>query len=247
MPKHAGGRTGDGHAHAAIGLRHKHPHQREARCRLLELEVSRTLGDGEADRGDDLTLLQRRGVHADKEVVGLDLALVGDDRGSEAQHRTGVAGSRVIVGHRATQRATRAHLAVADVGRQVGQPRDRGFHIGAGGDIGMARHGPDDQRVAFTANTRQFGDTVQVDDLFGIGQAQAHGGQQALPTGQQLAALGDQLRGRGGRGRGLKGECVHGADLLKLWRFEWLPTRGAAMQACQSPSRPADAARPARR
>ena len=36
--------------------------------------------------------------------------------------------------------------------------------------------------------------TVQVNDLLGVGQAQPHGRQQALPARQQLAALSDELR-----------------------------------------------------
>jgi hypothetical protein len=80
----------------------------------------------------------------------------------------------------------------------------------------MARHGADDQRVALAADARQFGNAVQVHDLFRVGQAQPHGRQQALPAREQFAALGDELRGSGDGGRRFKSECVHGGSPYAL-------------------------------
>ena len=198
VAEHAARSPRHSHTHTRIKLRHKHAHQREARGRLLELHVGRALWDREADGGDDLALIQRGGVHAHKKVVRRNLAPVGDDRSPQAQHRAGVTGSGIVVSHGAPQRAACAHLPVANTGSQVGQSRDGGFDLAAGRHIGVARHGADHQSIALAANARQLGNAVQVNDLLGIGQAQAHRRQQALPTGQQLAALGNELRGGGG-------------------------------------------------
>jgi hypothetical protein len=64
------------------------------------------------------------------------------------------------------------------------------LHVGACGHVGVARHGADDQALPSRRMPGQLGDAAQVDDLFRVGQAQAHRRQQALPTGQQLAAWG---------------------------------------------------------
>ena len=54
--------------------------KREARW--IELLVAGALGDREADLGDDLRAVEGGGEHALEEVVGGDLAAVGDDGGA---------------------------------------------------------------------------------------------------------------------------------------------------------------------
>ena len=223
MAEHAARSPRHSHTHTRIKLRHKHAHQREARGRLLELHVGGALRDGEAHSGDDLALVQRGGVHAHKKVVCRNLAPVGDDRSPQAQHRAGVAGGGVVVGHGAPQRAACAHLPVSNASGQVGQGRNGSLHFAAGRHIGVARHGTNHQGIALAANARQLGNAVQINDLLRVGQAQAHGRQQTLSTGQQLAALGNELRGSGGGSRRFKGECVHGRISLCLGRLNGFP------------------------
>ena len=59
--------------------------QRIARGRIAELRIGRLRRDREGHLGDDLALLQRRIEQAGEELVGGDLALVGDDGGAERQ------------------------------------------------------------------------------------------------------------------------------------------------------------------
>ena len=235
MAEHAEPGARDGHAHAAVGLGDEDAHQGEARGGLLELEVRGLLRHGKAHGRDQLAAAQRRGVHALEEVVGRDLAPVGDDGGAQAQHGAGVAGSGVVVGQRAADGAARTHLAVADAAGQLGQGRDGGLDLRVGGHVGMARHGADFHGLAVDGDAGQALDAVQVHDLFGPRQAQAHRWQQALAAGQVLAALRGQRGGVGRGARGFIGECVHGALLRRWLRRRWPTRHGAGWPACPGP------------
>src|SRR3546814_2913897 len=84
--------------------------------RSAELGVARLFRLGKDDRGDDLAVLERGLEHAGEEVVGLDVPLVGLDRGPQPEHRGRVVGGRIAVGDRATDGAAVTHLGI-EIGR----------------------------------------------------------------------------------------------------------------------------------
>ena len=75
-------------------------------------------------------------------------ALVGDDRRAERQRRGGIVGGRIVVGERAADRAAVAHRGIADAAGERGERRDGGFDDRAVGDVGVAGHRADHDRVA---------------------------------------------------------------------------------------------------
>ena len=117
---------GAGHRdpHAARRLGHEHADHGVARGRIGELHVGGLLGLGEADRGDQLALAQRRLEQALEEAVGGVLAGVGGDGGVERHDRRRIVRRRIVVGDRAADRAAIAHLRIADMAGEIGQRRD---------------------------------------------------------------------------------------------------------------------------
>ncbi|MPN30837.1 hypothetical protein SDC9_178308 [bioreactor metagenome] len=130
---------------------------------------------------------------------------------------------------------------------QIGEGRDGRLHLGAGGDVGVARHGADDDVVALALDAGKVCDGAQVGQGLGAGQPQLHRCEQRLPTSEQLGAGCGKFRSIGQRSGALVVERVHGVvSSLRPWLLEWRPTRAMAMQACRNPSPPSGAARPAR-
>src|SRR5262249_50406589 len=91
-----GARAGHRHPHAVLGLGDEHADHGVARGGVRELHVGRLLGLWEADRGDQLAVLQRRLEQALEEAVGRVLAAGGVDRGVERQHRRRIVGRWIV-------------------------------------------------------------------------------------------------------------------------------------------------------
>ena len=86
---------------------------------------------------------KRRREKAGEELVGRNLAPVGDDRGAEAEHAGGIVRRRIGIGERAADRAAVPHLRIADAAREHGERRDGRGDLRRGRDIGMPGHRAD--------------------------------------------------------------------------------------------------------
>ena len=129
-------------------MRHEHAHQRKTRRLLLELQINRFLGARKRDGGDQFAGLQGGAEHAEEKVLGRNDSAGRVDVRTQSQHGTGVAGTGVIVGHRAPDGAHGANLFVANVSRQIGQRWQMLFDQGIGGHLRVLDHGANDQLLA---------------------------------------------------------------------------------------------------
>ena len=153
---------------------------------MLEFLPRRLVGDGEAHRGDDLALGQRRLIQALEEVIGGDAAAVGVDGRAQPQAGGGIAGGRVVVGQAAADGAAVAHLAVADAAGQVRQRGDGRGEVLRRGHRGVRRHRADADLAVSDGDAFQIGQCAEVDQRFGGSQAQLDRAEQGLPPRDQL-------------------------------------------------------------
>ena len=215
--EHAGTGTGHRDPNALRAAADEHADDRKPRRRLLELLPARFLGHREAHRGDHFTVGQRGFVQAGEEVVGGDAAAVGVDGRAQAQHGSGVARRRVVVGQAAAYRAAVANLTVADLASQVGQRGDRSGESGVRGHRSVGAHRADLDHSARHRDVVQAGDAGQVDQRLGRGQAEFHRREQRLAAGNQLGTIGaGSARGFSQRrGFGIS-KSLHGNALQEL-------------------------------
>ena len=106
------------------------------------------------------------------------------------------------MGDGATDGAAVTHLRVAHVAGGVGQQRHVLGQQRAVLHIHVPGEGTDGDVVAGIADVRQVGDTTDVDQHAGLGDAQLHHRQQAVATGEELgivAVLTEEADGLFGR------------------------------------------------
>ena len=75
---------------------------------------------------------------------------------------------------------------VGNASGQLGQHGVLALQVGVRGNARMRDHGADPHVVVFELNVLQLRQVLQVDQVRGLGQSQAHGGQQTLTACQQL-------------------------------------------------------------
>ena len=170
---------------------------------------------GHADLGEDLVGLERRLEERAVEVDRRDLAgavrALGHVGGTEGERGRGEIGRRVGVRDRATERATVAHLRVADVASGVSQQRHVLLEEVGRLDVHVARHRTDRDLVALLADVRQIGESSDVDQHARLRESQLHHRQQAVAAGDELglvAVLADEAdRFLGGLGADVVERC----------------------------------------
>ncbi len=188
---------GDRHAHAIRMLCHEHADEGVARGRVAELDVGCLRGDRERHLGDDLAFLESRCEDALEEVVGRDLALVGDDRRVQGKTGGGIIGGGIVVGDGAADGAAVAHMRIADELGHLGKSRNGLLHLGGIGDLRMFHHGADGDRVAGALDAAKLRDLAEIDQVGGACEPQLHGRQQRMPAGEELGVLGLACEARG--------------------------------------------------
>ena len=196
-------------------------------------------GTGKRDRGDDLVRGQRRLVHALEEIVGGDLALVGD------------APSRPARGPRPASprpdRCWRASPPIVPMLRTCRSPMPSASAASAG----IARFTSVDAATSAwrviapitmaSPSLRmpvQVGDARQVDERARLREAQLHRGDQALAAGERLAAGLREQRGGVGDGLGCWYSNAYMVGSFACRQAPALPIgsparRDAAMPACR--------------
>ena len=185
-PKHAGRGPGDCDTDSVGGLRHHDTDDGVARGRIGKLHVGGALGNREAHGGDDLVVPERCFEHVGEEIVGRDLAAVGDDRGAETDEPGRIVCRGIVVGDGAAQRAAVSHLGIPDCLRQIRESGDAIPYELRGGDVGMTRHSADHDRPVFLRDPGERSDAVDVDQHIGTCQTQLHRRQQRHTAGNDL-------------------------------------------------------------
>ena len=126
------------------------------------------------------------------------------------------------MGDRAAERATVAHLRVADVSCGMREQRHVLAQQFGRLDVHVAGHRADGDVVAVVADVRQVGEATDVDQHARLGEAELHHRQQAVAAGDELglvAVLADQADGLLG---GL------GTDVVERGGDHWAPPADAA-------------------
>ena len=118
-----------------------------------------------------------------------NLPLVGDDRRIHRKAGSRVVGGRIIIRHRTADRAAIAHMRVADQMCKLGERGDCRLDDRAFGNFGVARHGPDDDRLPLLRDRAQFRQHAYIDDVGGVCETRLQRRDQCLATGHQLGVL----------------------------------------------------------
>src|SRR4029079_15346603 len=115
---------------------------------ILEFCVPGAFRHWKADRRDDFAGLESSLVHAFEELIGCDLAFVGVDRRTQAQHPCRIVSRRIVVGDGATEGAEVTNHPVADLASESGERGDGFLDFAGCGDIRVARHRADGERAS---------------------------------------------------------------------------------------------------
>ena len=92
---------------------------------------------------------------------------------------------------------------IADAAGERSERRDSGLHDRAVGDIGVARHGADLERVAVAADADELADLAQIDERGRRGEALFHRRKERLPAREQFGVLVLEIRERPGDAGGM--------------------------------------------
>ena len=166
-------------------MRHANAHQRVACCRIRKLRIPRALWDREQHLSHHLAAAQGRFEHPGEEIIGRDLALVGEHGRTQSQRHRRVVGRGVVIGQRTAQGPPVAHLRIADRLGSMRQNRDGRpqFHVAR--NLGMGGRRADMRSLAAELDSSQLVDVGQVDQLRGFVQTHLERRQQCHSTGQQ--------------------------------------------------------------
>src|ERR1700682_2919987 len=155
-----------------------------------ELDVLvRAVGHGGDDLDDDLVCRQGRCEEILEEILGRDRALVGHDLGVEHQSDGRVVARGVPVRDHATDRAHVADLVVTHLARDLREDRQLLLDQSRVLDRDVTRQRADAELRAVLFDVVELLDPVDIDERFGLCEAQAHQRDEAMAARQDFRVL----------------------------------------------------------
>src|SRR5215469_3403028 len=197
---------------------------REVSDLALELEIRPTAvrrRDGNADLGEDFSLLQRGREECDEKVLDGNHAFPAStgrhNLRTERQHGGGMIIRRIAVRQIPGNRGQVAHLRIRDHVRRIQQDQVLRAHERRGFQFGFTSEAANLKETAIFFHVRQSCDAIDVDQVGRPRDAQLHHRNEALPTTQNLriaSMLLQELDGFRNGGR---------TQVLKRWRDHRIP------------------------
>src|SRR5581483_5528421 len=152
-----------------------------------------TFAGGDANFAQNLSRLERSGEHFNKEVGCFDHAVAlgafGDEFGIERKDGGRPVGGGIRVDETSADGALVAHLHIAEMACGFRQQRASAAQEIGDLNLKVGGHGADADLTALFLYIREIFDAAEIDEHFGLHEAQLHGGQQAVAAGQDFGVI----------------------------------------------------------